>query len=88
MRFCLPLVSAFGTAWLRVTTVHKAALCSQTLLLDIDNAIETSLKAIGSLQRCDVKPFEEKVKERRCGTAESLKLFLNDWLVYVDLFTH
>ncbi len=42
-------------------------------------------------RHADVKPFEEKVKERRRGTAESLKLFLNDWfdlIVCVDLFTH
>ncbi len=47
------------TAVSPVTTVHKA-LCSQTLLLDIilyvvrwnDHEIETSLKAVGSLQRC------------------------------------
>ncbi len=52
MRFCLPLG--------RLTTVHKAALCSPTLLLDIvlyvvrwnDNDIETSLKGVGLLQRC------------------------------------
>ncbi len=38
------------------------------------------------MRRC-----EEKVKERRRGTAESLTLFSNDWLdlmVCVDLFTH
>ncbi len=37
------------------------------------------------MRRC-----EEKVKERRRGTAESLTLFSNDWfdlMVCVDLFT-